>query len=82
MEAINVFLAFLVLVCVAVVVFERQQHRKEVQRLLDRQMARNLRDLSDHALTRNEPGIDELERKELEALRAFKAHVEEGVPIS
>jgi hypothetical protein len=82
MEAINVFLAFLVLVCVAVVVLERQQHRKEVQRLLDRQMAKDLRDLSDHALTREAPGLDELDRKELEALRLFKAHVEEGVPIS
>ena len=82
MEVLNVFLGFVVLVLLAVVVFERQQSRREVQKLLDRVMAKDLRDLSDHALTREAPELAEIERKELEALRQFKAHVEEGVPIS
>lgn len=82
MEVLNVFLALLVLVLLAVVVLERQQNRREVQRLLDRVMAKDLRDLSDNALTREAPGIDAVERKELEALRTFKATVEEGIPIS
>jgi hypothetical protein len=82
MEVLNVVLILLVLVLVAIVVLERQQHRKTVERLLDRQMAKDLRDLSDHALSREAPSLDDLDRKELDALRTFKAHVEEGIPIS
>ena len=83
MEAANAIIPWiLVFILLAVIVLERKANRRAEQKLLDRLMAKDLRDLSVHALNREEVPLSEIERTELEGLRKFKEHVEDGVPIS